>query len=413
MNENLNVNPNIDAKHNLKIKDLIGLSFRNFRVKPIRTILTALGMAVGIGTVIFLTSLGYGLQFILIGKLVTTEDSLITLEAFYPTENQAIIQTNQLEQIKNLPEVDEVSPKAEFMGEVKYGESRGLIFMNIVKPNYFRLSGTTIDIGSEIKDKEPGIILSNKAASLLNLPEDPMSLNKEMRVTIYYQNDQDVTAQEVNATQPLSLKGIVKDDAQPPFAIISSDFLEKAPPFFKKALVKAKDINSVEKLRDNLIEKGYLISARVDLVNQAKKVMNIITIILMVFGITALIVAAIGMFNTMVVAFLERIYEVGIMKSLGATDRDVRNLFLVESSIMGFMGGTGGVILGVGMGQLFNWLLNILAKNLGGKPFTLFITPYWFIFATIFLSVFIGFISGFWPARRASYLSPKEAFVNK
>lgn len=411
MNEETNINSGLS--HNLKIKDLISLSFRNFRVKPIRTVLTVLGMAVGIGTVIFLTSLGYGLQYILIGKLVTTEDSLITLEAFYPTESQAVIQSTQIDQIKNLPEVSEISSKAEFMGEVKYGQSRGLIFMNIVQPNYFRLSGTAVDIGSELKDKEPGIILSSKAAALLNLPVDPMSLNKEMNVTLYYQNDQDVTAQEVGTTQPLLLAGIIKDDAQPPFAIIAPDFLQKAPPFYKKILAKAKDINYVEKLRDSLIAQGYLISARIDLVNQAKKIMNIITIILMVFGITALIVAAIGMFNTMVVAFLERIYEVGIMKSLGATDRDVKNLFLVESSIMGFMGGASGVILGISLGQLFNWLLNLLSRNLGGKPFTLFITPYWFAIATIILSTFIGLISGFWPARRASHLSPKEAFVNK
>ena len=141
-------------------------------------------------------------------------------------------------------------------------------------------------------------------------------------------------------------------------------------------MVKAKDINSIEALRDKLLEKGFIISARIDLVKQATKVMRIITIVLGVFGVAALIVAAVGMFNTMVVSFLERTYEVGIIKSLGATDRDVKNLFLMESSVMGFLGGIGGIILGVGIGQIANFGLSLLATRLGGKPFELLLLRY-------------------------------------
>ena len=62
---------------------------------------------------------------------------------------------------------------------------------------------------------------------------------------------------------------------------------------------------------------------------------------------------------------------------------------------------------------IFNFILNIVAKRLGGKPFTLFITPIWFILLVISSSAVIGLISGFWPAKRASGLSPKEAFLRK
>ena len=141
--------------------------------------------------------------------------------------------------------------------------------------------------------------------------------------------------------------------------------------------------------------------------------MNIITAVLGVFGITALIVSAIGMFNTMIVGFLERTYEVGILKSIGATDRDVRNLFLMESTLMGFLGGLGGIVLGLAGGKFLNIGLSLLAVRLGGKPFELFITPLWFIVLIIILSLFIGLISGLWPAHRAAMLSPKEAFVKR
>ena len=124
-------------------------------------------------------------------------------------------------------------------------------------------------------------------------------------------------------------------------------------------------------------------------------------------------VSAIGMFNTMIVSFMERTYEVGVMKSIGATDSDIRNLFLMESLIMGTAGGGVGILLGIAAGQAVNLVLNILAKRFGSEPFNLFITPIWFILLILLTSAMIGVISGFLPSRRASHLSPKEAFLRK
>jgi putative ABC transport system permease protein len=166
-------------------------------------------------------------------------------------------------------------------------------------------------------------------------------------------------------------------------------------------------------LRDLLEKDGFLISAKIDLVNQARKITNAITVSLMVFGIAALVVSAIGMFNTMIVGFLERIYEVGVMKALGATDADIKNLFLMESLVIGFLGGAAGIVLGMAGGGALNFLMSTLSQNLGSKALTLFITPPWFAIAVLFLSSFIGVISGFLPARNASLLSPREAFVRK
>lgn len=379
--------------------------------------MTILGMSVGIGTVVFLISLGYGLQYILIGKLVTTEDSLMTLEASYPAESGLPVERAQVEEISKLIGASEVSPVADFPSEIRIDGATGLVITKIVQPNYFRLAGVNPDIGTVFKEDEAGVIISNQAAKLLNMPIDASSLGKKFTFRVAFQSEQadksGSVVEESDLKDQLILKGILTDDTQPPFAIIPSSFLIKEVPFYKSILVKAQDINVVDGLKDNLIEKGFIISARVDLVNQAKKVMNIITSILGVFGIAALAVSAIGMFNTMIVSFLERIYEVGIMKSLGATDRDIKNLFLMESFIMGFLGGSTGVAIGMGIGSLANFGLSVLAKNLGGKAFTLFITPMWFVAITIALSSLIGIISGFWPAIRASYLSPKEAFKNR
>ena len=405
-----------ELRNHLSTTDLFRLSLRVFKTKPIRTFLTIMGMSVGIGTVMFLISMGYGLQFILIGKLVTTEDSLMALGVSYPAESALSITPQTMDEIAHMPNVAEISPMAEFPAEGKVEGATGLIVAKVINPSYFRLSGLVPDTGNAFKEGEMGVVLSDQAAKLINLAPDKSSIGKEVGLKLTYQGtaaDQQGAGEEVALKAPVRLTGIINDDTQAPFAFVSAAAVEKTPPFYKEVLLKANNIDVVEGLRDKLIEKGFIISARLDLVNQAKKVMNIITTILGVFGIAALVVSAIGMFNTMIVGFLERIYEVGIMKSLGATDRDVKNLFLMESLLMGLSGGLGGVTLGIVAGKTVNLILSILAQRLGGKPITLFITPGWFVITTLILSSMIGLIAGFWPAHRSTTLSPKEAFKTR
>lgn len=404
--------PQDNVRHTLNFWDLIRLSTRIFMVKPARTLLTILGTSIGIATVVFLMSLGYGLQYILLGKLITTQDSLITMEATYPEEFNMTLTQNSLEDLSKIKDVGEVSGIAEFPAEIKITDSPGLIVARMVNANYFRLSGVVPDLGNEFSNAQPGVILSVQGAQLINLPVNAASLGKQVFVKVYYQAASGVS-QEVDIATALPIVGFITDPNTSPLAIIPVNTLPEAPSAFKSVFVKAKDINVLDSLKKDLTDKGFLISSRLDLVSQAQKVLNIITIVLGVFGITALTISSIGMFNTMIVSFMERTYEVGVMKSLGAMDSDVRNLFLMESLIMGVSGGVVGILLGIGGGALLNFILNVVAKKLGGKPFDLFITPIWLILLVIATSAIIGLISGFWPANRASRLSPKEAFLRK
>ncbi len=399
--------------HGLGFTELLRLATRIFTVKPARTVLTVLGTSVGIGTVVFLISLGYGLQSVLLGRLVTTEESLVSFDAFYPGESNLSITSREVEEIFALPEVDEVSSVAEFSGEVKSGDSSGLVIVRIIDDNYFRLSGLLPDVGKEVGSHRSGVVMSAQALKLISLPRDESVLGQKVDVKAFYQEQGQSLVEDVVVDAPLIIRGVFTDEAEPPIVVILDADMPKQPLFFKDVFVKAKDETVLSGLGDKLIDKGYIISARADVVQQARKVMNAITVVLGTFGVAALIVSAIGMFNTMIVGFLERIYEVGIMKALGATDRDIRNLFLTESMIMGLAGGIGGVLIGAGGARIFNFLLNIVAKRLGGKSIELFSTPLWFVFLVIGMSAAIGLIAGFWPARRATLLSPKAAFMKR
>lgn len=400
--------------HSLQFKELLRLALRTFRVKPTRAVLTVLGMGVGIGTVLFLVSLGYGLQYILIGKLITTEDSLITMEISYPTENNLVIRKESLEKFRTYHDVAEVSPVAQFPGELSIDGMSGLLVDTlIVEPTYFRLTGLIPSIGATPGDQENGAVLTSQTLVPIGLATDTTALNRNLNLKVFYQDDIAGTSQEAVSPVPIPVKGIVMDDTAQPQAIVFSSSLSADPPFYRKVLIKATNIDAVAPLRDRFINEGFLVSARIDLVNQARKITNIITMVLGVFGVTALIVSAIGMFNTMIVGFMERTYEVGILKSIGATDSDVRNLFLLEATMMGLLGGVGGILFGVFSGRGLNVLMNIWAKSSGGKEFQLFLTPWWFIALILGLSLIIGLISGLWPAYRATRLSPKAAFTRR
>lgn len=159
-----------------------------------------------------------------------------------------------------------------------------------------------------------------------------------------------------------------------------------------------------------LMSLGY--GLRQILINQIAA-SDTINIILLVFGAVALFVSAIGMFNTMTIALLERAQEIGIMKALGASRQDIRKLFLAESIIIGFLGGMFGIIIGYIGIHAVNTGVNALAKSMGGQMFDLFYIPASFIIFILVFSTAVGLLTGLYPAKRAAELNPLEALRYK
>ena len=115
-------------------------------------------------------------------------------------------------------------------------------------------------------------------------------------------------------------------------------------------------------------------------------------------GIITLVGAAIGLMNIMLVSVTERTREIGLRKALGATPAIIRKQFLIEAIVICLIGGIGGIILGMAIG-------NLIAVNISGS----FVTPWKWLFGAIALCTGIGLISGFYPAKKASRLDPVEA----
>ncbi|MBZ2174954.1 FtsX-like permease family protein [Schnuerera sp. xch1] len=180
-------------------------------------------------------------------------------------------------------------------------------------------------------------------------------------------------------------------------------------------MVKVDDVNNVQDIQQVIKNKGFDAYSLSDILEEMKKMSSIIQAILGGIGAISLLVAAIGITNTMVMSIYERTKEIGIMKVIGASLKDIKKLFLFESAIIGLLGG----LIGIIFSHLLSFILNKFGGNfLMGIGFmgietesgtNISIIPIWLIFASLSFSVLMGIISGYYPARRAMKLSAIEA----
>ncbi|MCF6277088.1 MAG: ABC transporter permease [Candidatus Magasanikbacteria bacterium] len=401
----------------MRLSDALSLSTRMFRTRPLRTLLTVMGVGVGIGTVLFLVSLGYGLQDAVLSR-ITTADALLSLDVAPGSSELITLNKDVIDKIKKIPNVEEVSPVISASAQISLENLVGDGTMYAVKPSYFRLSGVDTILGDLFEnntDENPKAIVSSAAVQLFNMnPED--ILGKEFNLSFFIPriDGEGVEHLEiVDKDTMYSIVGVVADDSESfvyiPLASVESVGIEN----FLETKVKVSSIEAMDNIRLEIVEMGFFVSALKDVIEDAQKIFSIVQLILGLFGLVALTVSAIGMFNTMTVMLLERTNEIGIMRSIGVTRRSIRTLFIVEAMLMGFLGGLGGVGIGILGGEIFNFIINILAKNLGGESVDLFVSPFWFIGVIIFFSTVIGFMTGVFPARRAAKLNPLDALRYK
>lgn len=389
------------------ITDVFKISARSFKNNRLRTFLTVAGIGVGIGSIFFLVSLGYGVQKVVLEKIATS-DSLLSLDVFSSDKEKPISSedVNVLEQVDGVSKISPViNQKTKISGNNFTTDST----INIVNQNFFSLEGITVKEGELFEDSDTDkIVVTQAVLDLLHIGEDDFEGRK---ITIVIEAAENGSAKMVERTYEVI--GSIKDKSKANIYVPSSSVRDLGFSSFSRIKVKASSDGQVDAVRNSLMEKGYFVSAISDTVDQTRKIFRVIQIVLLSFGMLALIVSAIGMFNTMTISLLERTQEIAIMKSLGASVIDIWSMFLAESVLIGFSGGTMGVALGYASTEAFNLLLNFIATRFGGASVDLFAIPIWFVFFIVVFSTAVGLITGFYPARRAANLDTLEALRYK
>jgi putative ABC transport system permease protein len=398
----------------MKFPELFNLSIRNYKIRPLRTFLTVLGVGVGIGTVLFLVALGYGIQNLILSR-ISTSDALLSMQVSPGTSGFIQLNEQSLDKIKNLEGVDSYSPVVSAAGQVTLGDITGDGLVLGVTDSYFSMSGSAPYRGEFFSDTVDGVVISSGGSLLLGQDAESV-IGDEISLILFVPYIGESGFEEIDIIQiekTFTIVGVV-DDMESNYLFVPFDDLNVVGfDSYSQLFVKVNDSEQMPIVRNQIVEMGYLVSSLSDVIEQANKIFGIVQIILAMFGLIALVVSAIGMFNTMTISLLERINEIGIMRSIGAASSDIRLLFLLESVIMGFAGGVGGVIVGFIGGGLANIGINILASSFGGQAVNLFYFPVWFVLFIIIFSTVIGFLTGVYPAKRASKLNPLDALRYK
>jgi putative ABC transport system permease protein len=173
--------------------------------------------------------------------------------------------------------------------------------------------------------------------------------------------------------------------------------------------VRVKSPKDVMHVEDAIKKMGYSTFSLLDATRSLRLVFTVFDLFLGLFGSLALTVASLGIINTLVMAILERRREIGVLKALGATDRDVRSLFFAEAGAMGLFGGVFGVALGWLIGQALTWGTTIYLKRRDLPGVKISYVPWWLAAGAIAFAVVVSLIAGLYPAGRAAKLNPVEA----
>ena len=412
--------------------DVFRISFRSFKNNRLRTMLTVMGIGVGIGTIFFLVSLGYGFQKIILEK-IANEDSLLSLDV--TQKNEAInLDSKSIEVLKETEGVTAVYPLVSQDAQINTNGLSTYAKVNIVNAKFFGLEGVTTNQGSLFKEGENDkMIISLATLQLLDIDEGDY---KENQITIRLgekiagENNQTSDAnirlpenelqekenipENIKYTEKTyEIAGVIDDETKAYLYIPDTSVSEMVFDNFDKLKVKVVSTGKLEEIRSTIIEKGFFVSSVSETVEQARQIFAVARIVLVLFGVVALVVSAIGMFNTMTIALLERTQEIGIMKSIGASSYDIWKMFLAESMMIGFFGGVFGIFLGYVMSEILNFGINWLAETFGGTSVNLFFIQPWFVLFIISFSTIVGLITGFYPARRAAKLNALEALRYK
>lgn len=394
----------------MKLSGVFKLSSRTYRARPLRTFLTIFGMSIGMSAVMFLVSLGYGLQQELL-KRITTADTLYTLTVKSPQGKSAeLMNPEQVDSFSALPDVAEVSGTRLFDGSGRVDGLVSNLKLSFADDAYFRLSGARTIAGDLTKTGgDHDVVITTGTARMFGKDANDF-VGKTLEVRILAQKDSD---KEESSYEVFTIRGVLSSEEVLVYAPITFLGPEINSMVYDNFRVRAKTQGGIQNIRSALLGKGYDVSAIADTVAQVETFFTVVQFILGFFGIIALFVSAIGMFNTMTVALLERTQEIGIMKSIGATDRYIAVLFMIESFLMGVFGGLLGIVIAYIEMAILNGLVNVVASRFGGESVQLFSTPLWFILLVFVFSGMVGIVTGFIPAKRASKLDTLQALQYK
>ncbi|MEM3112846.1 MAG: FtsX-like permease family protein [Candidatus Pacearchaeota archaeon] len=398
------------------ISDHFSLAWKNLKKRKLRVWLTMIGIFISVATIFTLISLSLGLQ-----NTVKKQFQILGGDKFFiqpkgqfgpPSAGSSVLMTkSDLEVVKKIKGVKRVSywivgnGKIEFNNEKRFFPVYGLPAEDM--DLYTEIGGFDIDEGRILKSGDKGkVVIGNhyKTRNIFGKPVkegDKFLINdKEFEVKGIFElignpdDDRNILMSAEDAEKLFNTGGRVDVIT---VQISEGEDINKIAENTEKSLRKFRGVN--EKTQD------FTILTPEEILETFGNILKVITAFLGGIAAISLLVGAIGITNTMYTSVLERTKEIGIMKAIGAKNQDILFIFLIESGLLGLVGGIIGVILGYGISKSIEY---IAFYQLGTTLLSVS-SPLWLVFSCLAFAFFTGVIAGTWPAWKASKINVVDA----
>jgi putative ABC transport system permease protein len=434
--------------------ELILFVFENLRRQRGRVLLTSLGVTIGSAAIILLVALISGLQQTATAQFAGNANlTQITVSTGFgrftgggggsvrtgsTTSTELSLTNDVLAQFAALDHVERVIATQSVQGGATLSFQRFTGRANItgVAVDDLTLLGYTVAKGTGVLDSGQVVIgaevpnnfyRANYSGSNATLTTD--LLDKTLTLTLSKKSDGGTQSKvfrlhvvgilEETSSQTDYALYITMNDADTMTTWSNGERVDHDSDSYSSLIVEVDDTNHVMDVSDILTNLGYQATTPQSFLENVNALFTVLQLVFGGVGAITLLVAAIGIANTMTMAILERTKEIGLLKALGASNQDILKVFLGESAGIGLLGGVGGIMIGMVLGGVINTLaLPYLESQAASSGTTSTVTSVvnipWYlpVFALVFCGC-VGIISGLYPSLRAASLAPVIAFRNE
>jgi len=442
----------------MKFSDVLGLALGNLKRRKWRTVLTVLGVFIGTISVVIMLSLGFGLKNSM-EKQLNAYGTMTELELNYMGSDKDLYITDEkIEEFKELDYVESVSPQ--LMAYTVLEQGKWCIDTFIIGLTDEELAKINVGEGAlpDGSSKNLSIIVGNQMLyeaydkntyeyvywSHGEIPDIDF-MNKPMTARMYSDSDIGIDSEgniyDNSRKKTVNVSGMVEGDIKDynkySYAVytdidslkkyLESNYRGKTIPdqptdkngnplnywVYRMATINIDSADNVDLAVEYFRGLGYSVSSNREWMEQTNGMLVIVQLVLGGIGAVALLVAAIGITNTITMSIYERRKEIGIMKVLGCDLKNIGGMFLSEAAFIGFLGGIFGVIVSYGISALLNVIASPELSEAVEMNLEISHIPIWLAPVAIIFAIMVGMIAGYFPSKKATKMSPLVAIRNE